>query len=92
MLLKDVAGNERAEARLRNALIGVSRGTKLTSQLLAFGRRQSLAPKVVNLGRLIRGMDDMLEEPLAKPSTWKPSPAAGFGIRLSIRCRSRRRY
>ncbi|MGA8319547.1 MAG: ATP-binding protein [Xanthobacteraceae bacterium] len=66
MLLKDVAGNERAEARLRNALIGVSRGTKLTSQLLAFGRRQSLAPKVVNLGRLIRGMDDMLRRALGE--------------------------
>jgi PAS domain S-box-containing protein len=66
MLLKDVAGNERAEARLRNALIGVSRGTKLTSQLLAFGRRQSLAPKVVNLGRLVRGMDDMLRRALGE--------------------------
>ena len=37
MLAKDIAGNERAEARLKNALIGVSRGSKLASQLLAFG-------------------------------------------------------
>ena len=44
----------------------MSRGTKLTSQLLAFGRRQSLAPKVVNLGRLIRGMDDMLRRALGE--------------------------
>jgi PAS domain S-box-containing protein len=66
LLAKDVAGNERAEARLRNALIGVSRGTKLASQLLAFGRRQPLAPKVVSLGRLIRNMDDMLRRALGE--------------------------
>ncbi len=31
---KDVSGNERAEARLTNALAGVTRGSKLASQLL----------------------------------------------------------
>jgi CheY-like chemotaxis protein len=46
--------------------VGVSRGTKLTSQLLAFGRRQALAPKVSNLGRLIRGTDDMLRRALGE--------------------------
>jgi signal transduction histidine kinase/CheY-like chemotaxis protein len=64
LLAKDVAGNEKAEQRLRNALAGVSRGSKLAAQLLAFGRRQPLAPKVVNLGRFIRGMDDLLRRAL----------------------------
>ncbi|HZV03709.1 MAG TPA: ATP-binding protein [Gemmataceae bacterium] len=64
LLARDVAGNERAEGRLRNAITGVSRGAKLASQLLAFGRRQSLTPKVVNLGSLIRNMDDMLRRAL----------------------------
>ena len=64
LLARDVAGNERAEGRLRNAINGVSRGAKLASQLLAFGRRQSLTPKVVNLGSLIRNMDDMLRRAL----------------------------
>lgn len=64
LLTKDVAGNEKAEQRLRNAIGGVSRGSKLASQLLAFGRRQPLAPKVVNLGRFIRGMDDLLRRAL----------------------------
>ena len=40
------------------------RGSKLASQLLAFGRRQPLAPKVVNLGRFIRGLDDLLRRAL----------------------------
>ncbi len=64
LLTRDVAGNERAEQRLRSAIAGVTRGAKLASQLLAFGRRQPLAPKVVNLGRFVRGMDDMLRRAL----------------------------
>jgi PAS domain S-box-containing protein len=57
---KDVVGNPRAEVRIQNALAGVSRGARLAQQLLAFGRRQALEPKVINVGRFIRGMDDML--------------------------------
>jgi CheY-like chemotaxis protein len=64
LLSKDVAGNEGAQQRVRNALAGVARGANLASQLLAFGRRQPLAPKVVNLGRFIRGLDDMFRRAL----------------------------
>ncbi|HEV7436877.1 MAG TPA: PAS domain S-box protein [Pseudorhizobium sp.] len=66
LLGKDVAGNERAERRLANALAGVSRGSKLANQLLAFGRRQPLDPRVVNLGRLIIDMGDMLQRTLGE--------------------------
>ena len=52
--------------RVQNALAGVSRGAKLAAQLLAFGRRQPLEPKVINVGRLIRGMDDMLRRALGE--------------------------
>jgi PAS domain S-box-containing protein len=62
LLTRDIAGNDRAERRVRNALAGVRRGAKLASQLLAFGRRQPLEPKVVNIGRFISGMDDMLRQ------------------------------
>jgi PAS domain S-box-containing protein len=64
LLADDVAGSERPAQRVRNALAGVARGAKLASQLLAFGRRQALAPKVVNLGRFVRGLDDMLRRAL----------------------------
>ncbi|MGK2912262.1 MAG: response regulator [Sphingobium sp.] len=60
LLSRDVAGNARAETRVQNALAGVSRGAKLASQLLAFGRRQPLEPKVLNLGKLLHNMDDLL--------------------------------
>ena len=66
LLSKDIEGNERAEQRLQNALSGVARGAKLASQLLAFGRRQPLEPKVVNVRRLIQNMDDMLRRALGE--------------------------
>jgi PAS domain S-box-containing protein len=66
LLSKDVTGNEKAERRITNALAGVNRGSKLASQLLAFGRRQALEPKVVNIGRLVRGMDEMLRRTIGE--------------------------
>ncbi len=66
LLARDVAGNARAERRVQNAMSGVSRGAKLAAQLLAFGRRQPLAPKVVNIGRLVRDMDDLLRRSLGE--------------------------
>ena len=64
LLGKDIAGNPRAETRVQNALAGVTRGARLASQLLAFGRRQALEPKVVNIGKFVKGMDDMLRRTL----------------------------
>ncbi len=66
LLAKDVSGNERAEMRVSNALEGISRGAKLANQLLAFGRRQALEPKVVNIGRLVTGMGDMLRRTIGE--------------------------
>jgi len=66
LLRREVAGNERAEKRVQSALGGVTRGAKLASQLLAFGRRQPLEPKVINIGRFIKGMDDMLRRALGE--------------------------
>lgn len=66
LLAKDIAGNARSEQRVQNALMGVSRGAKLAQQLLAFGRRQALEPKVINVGRLVRGLDDMLRRALGE--------------------------
>ena len=66
LLGKDVAGNDRAEQRVANAMAGVSRGSKLAAQLLAFGRRQALEPKVVNVTRFVRGMDDMLRRAIGE--------------------------
>jgi PAS domain S-box-containing protein len=66
LLAHDVAGNARAQRRLDSALAGVARGAKLASYLLAFGRRQALDPKVVNIGRFVVAMEDMLQRSLGE--------------------------
>lgn len=64
LLAKDIEGNDRAARRIENALAGVQRGSKLASQLLAFGRRQPLEPKVVNIGRFLNGIEELLRRTL----------------------------
>jgi PAS domain S-box-containing protein len=66
LLAREVAGNQRAERRVENALAGVRRGARLAGHLLAFGRRQALEPKVVNLGSFLAGLDDMLQRALGE--------------------------
>jgi signal transduction histidine kinase/DNA-binding response OmpR family regulator len=78
LLSKDIAGNARAEVRVQNALAGVSRGSKLASQLLAFGRRQPLEPKAVNVRTLIQNMDDMLRRALGEEIELETIISAGL--------------
>jgi PAS domain S-box-containing protein len=52
--------------RLGKAIDAVERGAKLASQLLAFGRRQALAPVAINPARLIRALDDLLRRALGE--------------------------
>lgn len=66
LLARDAQGNEKAERRVANALAGVERGSKLASQLLAFGRRQPLEPRVLSIGKFLGGMDDMLRRALGE--------------------------
>jgi signal transduction histidine kinase/DNA-binding response OmpR family regulator len=51
---------------LDTALRAVERGGKLSSQLLAFARRQPLQPVVVNPGRIVSAMDDLLRRALGE--------------------------
>lgn len=60
MLRKIVVGNERAERLVAGALQGAERGAALTSRLLAFARRQDLAPRAVDLRDLVTGMIDLV--------------------------------
>ncbi|MDE1179936.1 ATP-binding protein [Paraburkholderia sp.] len=66
LLPREVAGNARATQRMDNALVAVDRGAKLASYLLAFSRRQALEPKVVNVGRALTAMHDMLGRTLGE--------------------------
>ncbi|MDQ0455592.1 hybrid sensor histidine kinase/response regulator [Rhizobium paknamense] len=66
LLARHVAGNVKANQQLENALTATMRGARLASQLLSFSRRQPLAPKVINLGRLVRDMDHMVRRSLGE--------------------------
>lgn len=66
LLGRSVAGQERAQGYVKNALDGVRRAAKLASQLLAFSRRQPLEPKTVNLGRFVTGLEELLRRTLGE--------------------------
>src|SRR6185437_16352171 len=62
----EVRGTPRASERPQNAVAAVHRGSRLTSQLLAFARRQALTPRSINIGRLVQDMTDMLRRTLGE--------------------------
>jgi signal transduction histidine kinase/DNA-binding response OmpR family regulator len=72
------ADDPKITSRLDAALEGVDRGAKLASQLLAFGRRQPLDPIVVNLGRMLRNLDDLLHRALGESIEIKANIADGL--------------
>jgi PAS domain S-box-containing protein len=66
LVLSAIEEREEAAQRVRNALRGADRAGQLTRQLLAFARRQPLEPKVINLGRLVTDMAEMLRRTLGE--------------------------
>jgi PAS domain S-box-containing protein len=66
LIERAVADDPRASQRLKNALHGADRAAQLTRQLLAFARRQPLAPQVINLARLVSEMADLLRRTLGE--------------------------
>ncbi|WP_308821687.1 response regulator [Pseudomonas japonica] len=65
-LIRDLArGNyARFESRLHSIQEAAERGARLTSQLLAFSRRQRLEPAAVSLNDTVSGMLDLLQRTL----------------------------
>ena len=58
--LRKGGGDAGVQARLEAARAGVARGAQLTRHLLAFARRQPLAPEPLEPARVLMGMEDML--------------------------------
>ena len=76
-LPEDAARQRRAA---ESAMSGAKRAATLTERLLAFSRRQPLAPKPLNANRLISGMSELLHRSLGEtvevevvlsPSLWR---------------------
>ena len=58
-----------------NAFAGAERAATLTQRLLAFARRQPLAPKPVSPNALVAGMGDLLHRTLGETVTVRTRPA-----------------
>jgi PAS domain S-box-containing protein len=78
LLQSHVVGNEVATKRVESAIGAVDRGSKLSSQLLAFARRQPLQPAVIHPPGIIRGLDDMLKRALGETIAVETVVAAGI--------------
>jgi PAS domain S-box-containing protein len=75
----DTDADPRARRALENAQKGAERAASLTQRLLAFSRRQPLAPRAIDAGRLLAGMSDLMTRSitetigiqiLAAPDLW----------------------
>jgi signal transduction histidine kinase len=61
LLEKRLPEDPQTRRLLQNAIQGADRGKALTQRLLAFSRRQQLKPQAVDLGLLVRGMEELLK-------------------------------
>gem|GEM_PF-1115214 len=71
-------GSALVQRRVAAATGAVERGARLAQQLLAFARRQPLQPTVTNVGRVARGMNDMLQRALGETIDLETSVAGGL--------------
>ena len=63
-LVERSIADERQRKLLQAAVRSALRGAKLTEQMLAFSRKQHLAPKSVDVNALVLGIEDMLRRTL----------------------------
>jgi CheY-like chemotaxis protein len=74
-LAEDHPGREDA-TEIRKATM---RASTLTRQLLAFGRKQALAPQVLNLNDLVAGLEEMLRRLLGESIEMRTGLSPGLG-------------
>ncbi|ENN84664.1 two-component sensor histidine kinase protein [Rhizobium freirei PRF 81] len=65
-MIENKLQDEKLRPLLREAQDAAEDGAKLTGQLLAFGRRQPLNPKLVDVGQLVSGFSDLLRRTLGE--------------------------
>jgi len=61
-----LSADHEVQRMIAAALGGASRAAQLTQRLLAFGRRQPLAPEIVSPNRLVASMSDLLRRALGE--------------------------
>jgi signal transduction histidine kinase len=82
-MLQMTAGQDAAvRQRVETAIFAADRGAKLSSQLLAFARRQPLQPVSTHIGKVLRGMDDLLRRALGESIDIETVVAGGLWTTL----------
>ena len=71
-------GERRLRRAAENAARGAERAAVLTQRLLAFSRRQPLAPKPIDANRLVSGMSELLHRSLGETIEVETVLAAGL--------------
>jgi PAS domain S-box-containing protein len=71
-------GEPKLVRRVDAAMDAARRAAALTHRLLAFSRRQPLAPKILDVNRLLMGMSDMLHRTLGETIAIELVTAAGL--------------
>ncbi|MDQ0653930.1 ATP-binding protein [Pseudomonas cedrina] len=66
LLARHEPENAQVQRRVAAAIAAVERGSKLSSQLLAFARRQPLSPAVYNPQRIYAGLGELLQRALGE--------------------------
>lgn len=66
LLARHEPENAQVQRRVSAAIAAVERGAKLSSQLLAFARRQPLSPAVYNPQRIYAGLGELLQRALGE--------------------------
>ncbi|WP_456027232.1 ATP-binding protein [Pseudomonas capeferrum] len=66
LLARHEPENAQVQRRVTSAIAAVERGAKLSSQLLAFARRQPLSPAVYNPQRIYAGLGELLQRALGE--------------------------
>jgi PAS domain S-box-containing protein len=78
ILSEQLAGNPRLAALADMAMDAAQRGAALTQRLLAFARRQALAPRALDVNQLVAGMDALLRRTLGEHIEIHFAPDAGL--------------
>jgi signal transduction histidine kinase/DNA-binding response OmpR family regulator len=66
---RERAGDDRLRRLVEMSLGAVERGSRLSGQLLVFARRQALDPCVINPGRLVRSLSDLIRRAVGEAVT-----------------------
>ncbi len=77
LAIRKIGDNNAASAHLQNAVFATEQSARMTSQLLAYARRQPLRPQAVDIQLLVREMASFLRRTLGEDVEIECSATAG---------------